>query len=168
MLLACHRRYAALVTRTTRLGALVTTAALAGSLAGCGTGFDAATNTPYTPSNGTSLNVGTMAARNLLLVADETRPGTFELIGALVNNGPEPATLTAVTVEGAGTIALTPITVPGRGIQTTGAEPRSTILVPDATFAVGHFTTITLTFGDEGSGTGSILAMTREGTTSGG
>jgi hypothetical protein len=138
------------------------------SLSACGTGFDAQTNRPYTPSNGTSLTVGTMAARNLLLVADETRPNTYELIGALVNTGPEPESLTAVSVEGAGAVALTPITVPGRSLISTGSAPTSTIVVPDATFALGSFTTITLTFGDQGAGSASLLALTRAGTTSGG
>ncbi len=155
-------------TRFRRLLALPAAVALTAALSGCGAGFDAATSLPYVPSNGTSLTVGTMDARNLLLVADETRPGTFEMIGALVNNGPGPEVLTSVSVEGAGIVPLTPITIPGRAIITTGSEPASTIVISEATFGVGDFTTITLTFASQGSATGSLLALTREGVTAGG
>lgn len=154
--------------RPSRLLTLPLALLVASTLAGCSAGFGAATNRPYTPSNGTSLTVGSMDARNLLLVADETQPNTYKLIGALVNNAEVPETLTAVTVEGAGPIALTPITVPGLSRITTGALPTSTIVVPDATFALGDFTTITLTYSTQGSGTKSLLALTAEGTTSGG
>jgi hypothetical protein len=156
------------VKRPSRLLTLPLALLVASTLAGCSAGFGAATNRPYTPSNGTSLTVGTMDARNLLLVADETQPNTYKLIGALVNNAEVPETLTAVAVEGAGPIALTPITVPGLSRITTGALPTSTIVVPDATFALGDFTTITLTYSTQGSGTKSLLALTAEGTTSGG
>jgi hypothetical protein len=157
------------VNRTSaRLLALPVALALAATLSGCGAGFLAATNRPYVPSNGTSMQVGSMDARNLLLVADETQPGTFKLIGALVNNGADPEVLTAVAVQNAGAVPLTPITVPGRSIITTGGTPTSTILVPGATFKVGDFTQITLTFKNEGSGTASLLALTADGVVSGG
>ena len=113
-----------------RLLALPVALALAATLSGCGTGFLAATNRPYVPSNGTSMTVGTMDARNLLLVDDDAQPGTFKLIGALVNNGADPEVLTAVAVQNAGAVPLTPITVPGRSIITTGGTPTSTILDP--------------------------------------
>ena len=97
------RRYAAVrEPLLARLLALPVALALAATLSGCGAGFHAGTNRPYVPSNGTSLTVGTMDARNLLLVEDAARPGTFHLIGALVNNGADPEVLTAVAVEGAG------------------------------------------------------------------
>ena len=153
---------------STRLLALPVMLALVGSLSGCGAGFMAATNRPYVPSNGTSLTVGSMDARNLLLVADSTSPGTFELIGVLVNNGAEPEVLTSVAVEGAGAVPLTPITIPGRTLITTGDQPTSTIVVPGATFAVGDFTSITLTYQGQGSGTASLLALTPEGVVAGG
>jgi hypothetical protein len=157
------------VNRTSaRLLALPVALALTATLSGCGTGFLAATNRPYVPSNGTSLTVGTMDARNLLLVEDASRPGTFHLIGALVNTGPDPEVLTGVSVAGASAVPLTPITVPGRSIITTGATTSSTIDVPGATFKVGDFTQITLTFKNEGSGTASLLALTPDGVVSGG
>ncbi len=163
------RRYATRVTRTARRALTMPLAVLLASmLAGCATGFLASTNQPYVPSNGSSLTVGAMDARNLLLVEDDLRPGTFSLIGALVNNAAEPETLIGIGIEGAGPIPLTPITVPGRGLITTGAEPASTILVPDATFPVGSFTTVTLTYAGEGSGTVDVLSLTAEGTTAGG
>ena len=85
-----------------------------------------------------------------------------------MNNGADPEVLTAVAVQSAGAVPLTPITVPGRSIITTGGTPTSTILVPGATFKVGDFTQITLTFKNEGSGTASLLALTPEGVVSGG
>jgi hypothetical protein len=156
------------VTRSrARLLALPAALALALSLSGCGAGFLAATNRPYTPSNGTSMTVGTMDARNIMLVADETKPNTFELIGALVNNADAPETLTAVKVGGAA-VTLTPITVASHSIITTGGEPRSSIVIPNATFSVGDFTQVELTFSTAGAVSAAVLALTREGTQSGG
>ncbi len=156
-------------TRTrTRLLAVPAALAVTLGLAGCATGFDAATNQPYIPSNGTSFTSGTMDARNVLLVADPTKPDTYHLIGALVNSGNAPETLTAVSVTGASQVPLTPITVAGQSLVTTGAEPTSDILVTNAKFSVGDFTSVTLTFSTTGSVTRDVLAMTPEGTVSGG
>ena len=44
----------------------------------------------------------------------------------------------------------------------------SDIQIPDTTFSVGDFTSVTLTFGTQGSVTRDVLAMTPEGTVSGG
>jgi hypothetical protein len=151
-----------------RLLAVPAALTLAMSVSGCGAGFLAATNRPYVPSNGSSFTAGTMDARNVMLVADPDRPNTFELLGALVNNADAPQTLTGVTVEGAGKVPLTPITVAGHSIITTGGEPTSSIVVPDAKFAAGDFTQVTLTFSTVGAVTRDVLALTREGTTSGG
>lgn len=157
------------MTRTrARLLALPAALLLTLTLSGCGAGFLAATNRPYIPSNGTSFTVGTMDARNVTLVADPTRPKTFEVIGALVNNGDAPETLTGITVAGASAVPLTPITVAAHSMITTGGEPSSDIVVTNANFAAGDFTDVTLTFGSAGSTTRAVLAMTREGTTSGG
>ncbi|WBQ04556.1 hypothetical protein [Kribbella sp. CA-293567] len=69
------------VRRTALAGATV---ALSVVVAGCGAGFDAQTNMPYQPAEGTNADSGAVAVRNLLVLA--SADGEGQLQGTFVNN----------------------------------------------------------------------------------
>lgn len=112
------------VRRAAAAGATVT---LSLALAACGANFNAQTNKPYQPSEGTNATSGSIAVRNLLVLASED--GTGELHAAVVNTGKTDDTLVGIASE------------PGAGApQGDGAEPAA----PPATVTVGNVRPMTL------------------------
>ena len=95
------------------LAALLLSLGLMGLAAGCG--FDAQLLQPYTPADGTNLDVGedgTLKVRNLQVVA--TAPGEGYLSATIISNAPERltgATVAPVTLEGTPAPAA-PVTLP--------------------------------------------------------
>jgi len=86
--------------RAAAAGAAVT---LSIALAACGASFNAQTAKPYQPSEGTNADSGSIAVRNLLVLADEEGKG--ELHGAIVNRGQTDDTLVSIAsapAEGSG------------------------------------------------------------------
>ena len=163
------RRYAAGVNRPSRLLTLVSSPCSSRTLAGCSAGFVAATNRPYMPSNGTSLTVGTMDARNLLLVADETQPTPSSSSAPWSTTAQVPETLTAVTVEGAGADRRSRRSrSPVAPCITTGALADEHDRGARRHLRGRRLHHDHLDLRTQGSGTESLLALTREGTTSGG
>lgn len=102
---------------------------------GCGAGFDAQTNQPYQAAEGANGDSGSIAARNVLVIADEDGRGT--LYAALVNTGDSADRLTSITVDdsaaGVSVSGVRSTQLPpgqsvklgegGREITVTGAEP---------------------------------------------
>jgi hypothetical protein len=77
--------------RAAAAGAAVT---LSIALAACGANFNAQTAKPYQPSEGTNADSGSIAVRNLLVLAAEDGKG--ELQGAIVNRGRTEDTLVSI------------------------------------------------------------------------
>ncbi|GAA1531850.1 hypothetical protein [Kribbella lupini] len=112
------------VRRAAAAGATVT---LSLALAACGANFNAQTMKPYQPAEGTNATSGSIAVRNLLVLADED--GSGELHAAVVNTGKTDDTLVG--------IASDPAATPQTG---DGAEPAA----PPATVTVGNVRPMTL------------------------
>ena len=115
------------VRRAAAAGATVT---LSLALAACGANFNAQTMKPYQPAEGTNATSGSIAVRNLLVLAAED--GTGELHAAVVNTGKTDDTLVGIASE------------PATGAQGgDGAEPTA----PPATVTVGNVRPMTLASG---------------------
>ena len=97
-----------------RVAAAGATVTLSLALAACGANFNAQTMKPYQPAEGTNATSGSIAVRNLLVLAAED--GTGELHAAVVNTGKTDDTLVGIASEAA-----------PQGQE--GAEPPATVTV---------------------------------------
>jgi copper(I)-binding protein len=159
------------IRRRTALAAA--TVALSVGLTGCGAGFNAQTTTPYQAAEGTNAASGSIAVRNMLVLAAEDGKG--QLYGVIVNTGRQNDELTGITAappdapsqdETAGSQPpapvtfsnIQPITLPaggasslspttGRPVTVTGAKP-------------GQIVKVTLTFSKAAPVTTSIPVLT--------
>jgi hypothetical protein len=86
------------VRRTALAGAAAT---LSIALAACGANFNAQTMQQYQPAEGTNANSGSIAVRNVLVLASEDGKG--ELHAVIVNNGGTDDTLVGIAQAPAGT-----------------------------------------------------------------
>jgi hypothetical protein len=121
---------------------LTTALALAGLLpvlAGCAVFSPTGTGTNYNPSNGVNATVGSVLARDLVVIGQKGSAGLVS--GALVNNGDQPQTVT-ITVKGS--TAPVKVDVPAGSLVTLGAA--------DSGAQVGS--------GVLGAGDGALLAVT--------
>ena len=84
--------------RTALAGAAAT---LSIALSACGASFDAQTLQPYQAAEGTNADSGSIAVRNMLVLADEDGKG--ELHAVIVNNGAADDTLVRIAQAPAGT-----------------------------------------------------------------
>ncbi len=140
------------------------------SLSGCAAGFNAATNRPYTPTNGAIASVGDIRVRSVVIVGNDNGSGQADLIAVLVNNGTTDDALTGITVEGAD-----PVQVPGGSLnippQVTvpiGPDSTNRVLLEKLTATPGHLVKVTLAFRDAGIASLTVLVMTPAGLVSGG
>ena len=86
------------VRRTALAGAVAT---LSIALAACGAGFNAQTQKPYQPADGTNADSGPIKVRNMLVLADAAGKG--ELHTVIVNDGSTDDTLVKISQAPAGT-----------------------------------------------------------------
>jgi len=150
-----------------RVGLLGTVALAAAALTGCGAGFNAQTLQPYQAAEGTNATSGSIALRNVLVLADDR--GNGKLYAAIVNTGSDDDRLTAIRSEDSEVkvTGMRPITLPpnqlvqlpstaatptpgttGSGsrattVEVTGAEPGAMVRL---TFVFGKAAPITDTF----------------------
>ena len=121
-------------TRRTRhvIAASVLTLALASTLTGCASGFNAATGIQVASGNGANANLGSLQIRDLTIVKVDGSPqGT--LIGTIVNRGTEDDALTAVTiVEPAATATIGGTTAVGGALPLTSISATRIGYVADA------------------------------------
>ncbi len=156
--------------RITLAGATVALSIVA---AGCGAGFGAQTSQPYQPSEGTNANSGSIAVRNMLVLASEDGKG--ELHGAVINSGKTDDTLSAITAEApdAGAQAATTgeqTTVKIEGLKKTDLKAGTSVSFPPAEGAAvavtgakpGQMIKVTITFGTAGPITTSIPVLTED------
>lgn len=95
---------------------------------------------PAQLSDGVSTTVGDVQAQALVVVGQKGQPGV--LIGALINSGAEPVT---VTVAAQGSSTGTPVQVPaGSSVQLGGAGAGATVVVPSLQAPAGAMTGVQL------------------------
>jgi copper(I)-binding protein len=150
-----------------RTGLAGASLALSLVVAACGANFGAQTTKPYQPAEGTNADSGSIAVRNMLVLADEEGKG--ELHAGIVNkgdqddtlvsiasapstepNGQDPATVTFGNVKPVELKSNQLVTLPpaeGQPITVTGAKP-------------GDIINVTLTFGKAGPITTAIPVLT--------
>ncbi len=159
------------VRRTALAGAAV---ALSVTVGACGAGFDAQTNKPYQPAEGTNAQSGGIAVRNVLVLA--SADGKGELHGVFVNNGQSDDKLVSITsapadgpaVDGASTEQ--PATVTFGGFKETDLKVGQAVTIPPATSQPvtvtggkpGQMIKVTITFGKAGPLTTSIPVLTTD------
>lgn len=120
-------------------------AALVALLSGCGSGFDATSTKPYSPSDGIRADSGDIRVLNALVVASET--GSDGTVSAtVVNQGNRVDRLTGITspdgtVELSGTGAL-----PAGGSITLGPAGDTTASLRDLASSAGQTVTLELAF----------------------
>jgi hypothetical protein len=158
------------VSRSTRRVASFSAAALlvGATVSGCAAGFDAFTNQPYTPSNGSVASVGDIRVRNVVLV-QSTDGGLSELYASFVNVGANPDTVVGVNIARFGDLPLTdgPITIPP--FTKVDVGPNGFRLFANGLkLKPGEIATVTFRFATAGNTYLSALLMTPSGLVSGG
>jgi copper(I)-binding protein len=145
------------VTRIVRRATLAAASVVVlGTLAGCGTGFNAQTNLVEGPQ-GTQAEVGAVLIRNALLVADEDDGSLAALVVGLINQGDSTDALTEVKVGDS--TAPTESTLPAGGLELPPGElvgvgsesgPSVTLRTTEGAVVVGDVVQLTLNFRDAG------------------
>jgi hypothetical protein len=173
------------VSRSTRRFASVAISAIvvAVSVTGCAAGFNATTNQPYAPSNGSVAQIGNLRIRNVVIV-QSVDGGLSQLYATIVSIGggadgngtvgglptsAEPDSLTGITVTGAGAVAIPggQITIPPGTAVALGPNG-SHIFLDSFTRKQGEIATVTLSFATAGTVSLSALVMNDTSLVSGG
>ena len=156
-----------LARRTRRLARLAPALLVLALTAGCGAGFDSATDLVTEPGQGSSGDAGDIAVRNLLLFQDEADPPATTLSVALINQGTTDDRLTQVTVVG--TPAVQPdLDLSAQSIVVVGNGNETEITVPGVPAGLGFNATVTLQFEQGGAVTLDALVTTPENAAAGG
>lgn len=154
--------------RAAAAGATVT---LSLALAACGANFNAQTMKPYQPAEGTNATSGSIAVRNLLVLADED--GTGELHAAVVNTGKTDDTLVGIASEPAapqGEEGTPPATVTVGDVRPMTLAAGTSLTLPPVSgkpFTVtggkpGVMVTLTLTFAKAAPITAHVPVLTTD------
>ncbi len=141
--------------RARALAATALTLALLGSGAGCG--FDAQTSQPYTPADGTNLDVGAnneLKIRNLVVVSRTEGEGIIS--ASIVSGAGDTLTAVAVTpspLSGSPAPSVTaevpaPIELPGRRLVVLTNQPLITVSSPQ--LVAGGAASVTMVFEQAG------------------
>jgi len=149
------------------------TVALSIVVAACGASFDAQTTKPYQPAEGTNADSGSIAVRNMLVLADEAGKG--ELHGAIVNKGAEDDTLVSIasapsTQPDGQDPSAAPATVTFSNVKPIELKPNQLINTPAADGQPitvtggkpGTLITVVLTFGKAAPITTAIPVFTTD------
>ena len=138
------------------------------SLSGCAAGFDAQTNKPYAPANGSIANLGSLRIRSVVVL--DNGSGQAEVVAVLVNNGTSPDALTGIGVSGADKM-----TVPGSALNLPpqvgvplGPDTPNRVFIEKFTKKPGDLVTVQFTFREAGVVNVSALVMTPESFVAGG
>lgn len=110
------------------------------SLAACSTQSPTQTNVPYQPADGINVNIGSVDARGLVLVA-AAKGAAGVLVGSLINTGSDPVTVTFLTPDQAQTSSSN-----GPSMQVSASQqvPISGIQFNSVAAAPGDLTNIVL------------------------
>ena len=124
-----------------RTAAALAAAALGATvLAACSTQSQAQTNVPYQPADGINLNLGAIDARGLLVVS-AAKDAAGVMVGSLINSGPDPVTVTFLTVEQAQSNATDG---PSMDVKAYSQTPISGVQLASVPAAPGDLTTVVL------------------------
>jgi hypothetical protein len=115
------------------------------TLTGCGFVTPVATMKPYDPSDGVGTDIGDLALRNILLIANENSEAT--LVMTVVNRADDDIVLN-LQYGDADVRVTKSITVAGGNNRTNvGDDPGTTIVVTDATMTLGALFPIYFEYG---------------------
>jgi copper(I)-binding protein len=160
------------VPRTTRRAvrlAVVPLVALLGlaTLTGCGAGIEAQTQQPYSPTVGTTTEIGPIHVANVVIVAS-VDGALAELYASFVNNSDQEDSLTSVAVSDSSPVTLPdgPIPVP-QYVNVVLGPGGTRVFVHDLKGKVGDVARVTITFRDSGEETVDALITTEEGLAAG-
>jgi hypothetical protein len=169
---------------TRRVASVVVTALFVGLTAtGCAAGFNATTNQPYAPSNGSVAQIGNLRIRNVVIV-QSADGGLSELYATIVSIGgdadgngtvggtdvpPAPDSLTGISVTGAATATIPggEITIPPGAAVVLGPSG-SHVFLDSFTRKQGEIATVTFSFATAGTVSLSALVMNATSLVSGG
>jgi hypothetical protein len=143
------------------------------AVAACGASFNAQTSQPYQPAEGTNASSGSIAIRNMLVLASEDGKG--ELHTGIVNQGSQDDTL--VSIEGAAadapaqngeTPADTPATITVSNVRRLTLKAGSLVTLPPASGQPvtvtggkpGQVIKLTITFSKAAPITASVPVLT--------
>lgn len=134
-------------------------------LAGCFNGFAAQTSVQPPSGDGLSTEVGDVQIRSAVWVRSPSNPLDFTLSATFVNTSPTPDTLTSVTTDTKGTIAITGNTIPLQKDSEARTGYRSTTFInlTGALVPPSNYIPTTFNFAKAGSVTGSVLVVPSEG-----
>ncbi|MBW9207170.1 hypothetical protein KV097_14585 [Mumia sp. zg.B17] len=151
-----------MLTRSRRALATAVVGGLAVLLAGCGTGFEAQTNSVYEASVGTDDRSSDVQVLNALFVKNDDGSGT--LSAGLVNQTLKADRLVEVevsTLDGT-PVDVTfdgPVPVPARRLETLGTKPQ--VVIEGSELFAGQFLVITYTFANAGDVDMQLPIVTR-------
>jgi hypothetical protein len=156
---------------TRRLAAVAAAAVMIPSLAGCWSGFNAATSEQANQAvgNGTNLATGDVEIRGVTWVRNVANPSEATLVATFVNNGETPDRLTKVEIEPPSQMGITggAIEVPVTGSVRTGYFSPSFVNAFAFKAFPSTFVTTTFTFQNAGTVTGDVLTVPNTGQYSG-
>jgi hypothetical protein len=116
------------------------------TLAGCGFVTPVATMKPYDPSDGVGADIGDLALRNVLLIANDN--GEATLVMTVVNRSEDDIALN-LQFGDANVRVTESVTVTGGNTRTNvGDDPGTTVIVSDATMTVGALFPIYFEYGN--------------------
>jgi hypothetical protein len=124
------------------------------ALTGCTFITPIATQKPYDPSDGVGTDIGDLALRNILLIANDLNEAT--LVMTVVNSADEDIELNLQYGEAGARVTET-VTVPGGQARTrVGDDPGTTIIVSDSTMTLGALFPI---YAEYGSVPGEVILV---------
>ena len=143
---------------TATLAASVVTAATVALATGCGVFSEQTTQLQYTPSDGAQADVGGIAVRNIMFVAeDEQSPGS--LVGVILNSGSEDVQVSLSSENG----VQATFDVPAGESISLGPDGDETVVVDPVGVLPGRTVPLTVTGGDQ---TVEIVTPVLDGTLS--
>jgi copper(I)-binding protein len=154
--------------RAVRLAVLPLVAVLGlATLTGCGAGIEAQTQQPYSPTIGTTTEIGPIHIANVVIVAS-VDGGLAEVYASFVNNSADEDSLTGIAVSDSGPVTLPdgPIPVP-QYVNVVLGPGGTRVFVHDMKGKVGDVAKVTITMRDNGQATVDALITTEEGLSAG-
>lgn len=116
------------------------------ALTGCTFITPIATQDPYDPSDGVGADIGDLALRNILLVANDS--GEATLVLTAVNNADDDIEMNIQYGEAGQRVTETLTLDGGRSLTRIGDDPATTVVVADDTITTGALYPIYIEYGD--------------------
>lgn len=154
-----------------RMAAIAAAAVMLPSLAGCWSGYEAATSQQANQAvgNGANMATGDIQVRGATWVRNATNPTEATLVATFINDGDTPDRLVKVEIQPASQMGITggAIDVPVNGSVRTGYFSPNFVNAFQFQAFPSAFVTTTLTFQNAGTVTGDLLTVPNTGQYSG-